>query len=115
MKRGLAQKIQFKLLQWFRTNKRSLPWRKAKDPYKIWISEIMLQQTQVDTVIPYYKRWMKNFPNLRALARTPLSRVLRSWEGLGYYSRARNLHQAAKMIVRKWVGKIPDKGEMTFI
>jgi A/G-specific adenine glycosylase len=85
--------IQSQLLQWFRKNKRRLPWRETKDPYKIWVSEIMLQQTQVNTVIPYYKRWIENFPTVSKLAEAPLGRVLKLWEGLGYYSRARNLHR----------------------
>ncbi|MDI6741382.1 MAG: A/G-specific adenine glycosylase [Smithella sp.] len=97
-----------KLLAWYRRNQRSLPWRETSDPYRIWISEIMLQQTQVDTVIPYYHRFLKTFPNVNALARTPLQDVLKAWENLGYYSRARNLHAAAKVVVEKFGGKIPD-------
>lgn len=104
-------KIQSLILQWFRRKKRSLPWRKTSNPYKIWVSEIMLQQTQVSTVIPYYERWMKHFPHVEKLARAPLDQVLKNWEGLGYYRRARNLHTAAKMIVKKYGGKIPDSKE----
>ena len=100
-----------RLLAWFQKNKRPLPWRKTHDPYKIWVSEIMLQQTQVNTVRPYYQRWMKNFPTLGKLAKAPLDRVLKSWEGLGYYRRASNLHQAARWIVKKWNGKLPDSRE----
>jgi A/G-specific adenine glycosylase len=88
------------LLAWFRRVARDLPWRGARDPYRVWVSEIMLQQTQVTTVIPYYTRWMKRFPTARALARADLDDVLKAWEGLGYYARARNLHQAARGLKR---------------
>src|SRR5947208_2690756 len=87
------------LLSWFRLNARELPWRKTNDPYAIWISEIMLQQTQVKTVIPYWERWVRELPTVRALATARLDRVLKLWEGLGYYSRARNAQKAAKLIV----------------
>lgn len=97
-----------RLLTWYRRNQRALPWRKTGDPYRIWISEIMLQQTQVDTVIPYYHRFLKTFPTVSVLARAPLQDVLKAWENLGYYSRARNLHAAAKMIKEKFGGRIPD-------
>lgn len=100
-----------KLLAWYRRKQRSLPWRKTSDPYRIWISEIMLQQTQVDTVISYYHRFLKTFPNVFALARAPLQNVLKVWENLGYYSRARNIHAAAKVIVEKFGGQIPDNFE----
>ncbi len=96
------------LLAWYKRHQRSLPWRETSDPYRIWISEIMLQQTQVDTVIPYYHRFLKAFPNVYALARAPLQDVLKAWENLGYYSRARNLHAAARMIVDQFDGRIPD-------
>ena len=95
------------LLKWYQAQKRDLPWRKTKDPYKILISEIMLQQTQVDTVIPYYKAWMKKFNTIKKLAMASLDDVLMLWEGLGYYSRARNLHPTAKEIVKNYNGKIP--------
>ena len=95
------------LLKWYQAQKRDLPWRKTKDPYKILISEIMLQQTQVDTVIPYYKAWMKKFNTIKKLAMASLDDVLMLWEGLGYYSRARNLHLTAKEIVKNYNGKIP--------
>lgn len=107
----IAGVIQSSLLQWFRKNRRNLPWRKTRDPYAIWISEIMLQQTQVKTVIPYYERWMKQFPDVRKLSKAPLSRILKLWEGLGYYSRARNLHETAKIVDRKWRGKFPDSSD----
>ncbi len=100
-----------KLLVWYRRKQRSLPWRKTSDPYRIWISEIMLQQTQVDTVIPYYHRFLKAFPTVYSLARAPLQDVLKVWENLGYYSRARNIHAAAKVIVEKFGGQIPDNFE----
>ncbi len=87
------------LLPWFAANARDLPWRRNRTPYRVWVSEIMLQQTRVDTVIDYYRRWMKTFPSWRALAAAPQNDVLKCWEGLGYYSRARNLHAAAKIVV----------------
>jgi A/G-specific adenine glycosylase len=96
-----------KLLAWYGCNHRSLPWRNTCDPYRIWISEIMLQQTQVDIVIPYYHRFLKAFPTVSSLARAPLQDVLKTWENLGYYSRARNIHSAARMIVEKFDGRIP--------
>lgn len=87
------------LLRWFARHARDLPWRRTTDPYAIWISEIMLQQTQVKTVIPYWERWMEHFPSLRALAKARPESVLKLWEGLGYYSRVRNLHRAAQIIM----------------
>mgnify|MGYP001308867651 CR=1 FL=1 len=95
-------------LTWYDENKRELPWRKFKDPYKIWLSEIMLQQTRVNTVIPYYKRWLNQFKSLEDVAETDLDTLLKSWEGLGYYSRCRNFHNSSKIIVEKYNGKIPD-------
>ena len=91
--------------------KRALPWRKTKNPYAIWISEIMLQQTQVNTVVPYYERWMKKFPTVQSLAGASLTEVLKAWEGLGYYRRARNLHETAKTVCEKFGGKFPDSKE----
>ncbi len=102
------RKIQTQLLQWFKKTARDLPWRRTRDPYAIWISEIMLQQTQVATAIPYYHRFLKSFPTVRHLARADLSSVLKAWEGLGYYSRARNLHRAAQEVVSQFGGEIPD-------
>lgn len=84
-----------------------MPWRGRRDPYVIWVSEIMLQQTQVVTVAPYFRRFLKTFPDVQALARAPIERVLKVWEGLGYYSRARNLHRAAKLIVSRYDGRLP--------
>src|SRR5436305_11216275 len=90
--------ISSRLLDWFATHKRDLPWRKEpRSPYHVWLAEVMLQQTQVATVIPYYQRWLQRFPTLTALASAPLDDVLKMWEGLGYYSRARNFHQAAQV------------------
>lgn len=99
--------FQKSLLNWYRTQKRDLPWRKSKDPYAIWISEIMLQQTQVQTVIPYYERWIKRFPTIHQLAQAPIQNILKSWEGLGYYTRAKNLHRSARMIITDFNGKLP--------
>lgn len=103
--------IQQKLLDWYHQNKRDLPWRKDKDPYKIWVSEVMLQQTRVETVIPYYNRFIKKFPSLRHLAKADEDEVMKAWEGLGYYSRARNLHAAVKEVVAKYDGRVPSKHE----
>jgi A/G-specific adenine glycosylase len=96
-----------KLLSWYRKHGRNLPWRKHPDPYAVWVSEIMLQQTRVGTVIPYFERWMRRFPTVTAFARAPEREVLKAWEGLGYYSRARNLHKAAKIVVEKFDGHLP--------
>ncbi|MGE5462231.1 MAG: A/G-specific adenine glycosylase, partial [Syntrophothermus sp.] len=97
------------LLHWYHLNKRSLPWRDRpdKDPYAVWVSEIMLQQTRVETVISYYERWMKLFPTIPALAAASEQEVLNAWEGLGYYSRARNLHRAAKIVNEQYDGQLP--------
>ncbi len=102
-------KIQTQLLQWFKKKGRDLPWRKTRDPYAIWVSEIMLQQTQVATVIPYYKNFLKSFPTVHHLSKADLSKVLKIWEGLGYYSRARNLHRAAGIVMNHFNGKIPNQ------
>jgi A/G-specific adenine glycosylase len=107
MKHTLLQRA---LLRWYRTNRRRLPWRQSRNPYRILVSEIMLQQTQVQTVIPYYRRFLENFPDLPQLARAPLSKVLKLWEGLGYYSRARNLHALAKEVMRRFRGRLPSNG-----
>jgi len=95
------------LLAWYRQNARRLPWRGLSDPYAIWVSEIMLQQTQVPTVIPYFERWMQRFPTLQALAAADEQDVLKLWEGLGYYSRARNLIKAAKVVAEQYDGILP--------
>jgi A/G-specific adenine glycosylase len=95
------------LLAWYRRKARSLPWRKSRDPYAVWVSEVMLQQTQVATVIPYYQRFLEAFPTIAELARAPLERVLELWSGLGYYRRARHLHRAARELLRCFAGAIP--------
>jgi A/G-specific adenine glycosylase len=97
------------LLAWYRTHRRDLPWRQTRDPYPIWISEVMLQQTQVATVIPYYQRFLQRFPELTALARADLQQVLKLWEGLGYYRRAHHLHRAARELVDGGNGRVPDE------
>jgi A/G-specific adenine glycosylase len=98
-----------RLLQWYRLNQRNLPWRDPlrADPYAVWVSEIMLQQTRVETVIPYFEKWMKLFPTVGALAAASEQDILHAWEGLGYYSRARNLYKAAQRVVEKYHGEIP--------
>jgi A/G-specific adenine glycosylase len=95
------------LLDWFRRKARPLPWRKSASPYEVWVSEIMLQQTQVATVIPYYERFLQTFPTLEKLARAPLERVLKVWSGMGYYRRVRNLHRAAQTSLKKFGGSFP--------
>jgi len=99
------------LITWYRQSHRDLPWRKTSDPYAIWVSEIMLQQTQVATVLPYYERFLTQYPTIQSLAEASLDSVLKSWEGLGYYARARNLHKAAQKINP---GKFPDTFEEVF-
>ena len=95
------------ILAWFRRNRRPLPWRTNRDPYAVWISEIMLQQTQIATVTPYYERFVRVLPTVQSLAHAPLERVLQLWSGLGYYRRARNLHAAARQIVARFGGSFP--------
>ena len=95
------------VLAWYADHQRALPWRGVRDPYRVWVSEVMLQQTQVETVKPYYRRWLKRFPTLRALAAASQPEVLALWEGLGYYARARNFHRAAQKIVADHGGRIP--------
>lgn len=102
------KEIQTGLLRWYEKKARKLPWRGTRDPYAIWVSEIMLQQTQVATVIPYYTNFLKFFPTVHHLARADLSKVLKIWEGLGYYSRARNLHRASQIISNHFHGRTPD-------
>ncbi|OEH91419.1 A/G-specific adenine glycosylase [Bacillus solimangrovi] len=96
------------LVTWFQNEQRDLPWRHNQTPYKVWISEVMLQQTRVDTVIPYYKQFLELFPSLEALAEADEQKVLKAWEGLGYYSRARNLHSAVKEVHEKYDGVVPE-------
>jgi A/G-specific adenine glycosylase len=99
------------LLNWYANAKRDLPWRRDRDPYKIWVSEIMLQQTQVKTVLPYYQRWLEQFPTVEALASADLQQVLKAWEGLGYYTRARNLHRCAQELMQRYGGIFPTRFE----
>jgi len=103
-----AEALQGQLLKWYSANKREMPWRESSDPYRIWISEIMLQQTQVKTVTPYFDRFLTRFPDVAALACASIHDVMKQWEGLGYYSRARHMHRAAKVIMAEYDGKIPD-------
>ncbi len=102
-----AEHLATLLLEWLARHARDLPWRRTRDPYAIWVSEVMLQQTQVATVIPYWERWMRTLPDVHALARAPLDRVLKLWEGLGYYTRARHLRRAARLLVRRHGGQFP--------
>jgi A/G-specific adenine glycosylase len=99
------------LISWFEKEQRDLPWRKDRDPYKIWVSEIMLQQTRVETVIPYFHQFIEQFPTLEALADADEEKVLKAWEGLGYYSRVRNLHAAVKEVKERYGGKVPNRAE----
>jgi A/G-specific adenine glycosylase len=108
VKRSLHKEFSKKLLSWYTENKRSLPWRDTKDPYKIWLSEIILQQTRVAQGLPYYLKFVEHFPTVFSLAKAKEQDVLRLWQGLGYYSRARNLHHCAKEVVEKFQGRFPD-------
>lgn len=96
-----------RLPTWYQRHKRDLPWRRTRDPYRIWLSEILLQQTRVEAVIPYYERFLARFPDVFALANAPLDDVLKTWEGAGYYARARNLHRAAQIVANERGGKFP--------
>jgi A/G-specific adenine glycosylase len=96
-----------KLSRWYRSHHRKLPWRETKEPYKIWVSEVMLQQTTVAVVIPYFKRWLSIFPDLNALSKASQQKVLKAWEGLGYYQRAKNLHKTAQIIIQSYGGQFP--------
>jgi A/G-specific adenine glycosylase len=104
-----SPRIRRKLLRWYDRNKRELPWRRSSDPYAIWISETMLQQTQVKTVLPYYEKFLRAFPTVSALDRAPMEKVLRLWSGLGYYRRAENLKKAARQLTRDHGGKLPQE------
>jgi len=99
--------FQTRMLAWFRADKRDLPWRRSHDPYLIWVAEVMLQQTRIAAVMPYYQRFLARFPSVQSLARAREAEVLKLWSGLGYYSRARNLHRAAKTIVAQHAGQFP--------
>jgi len=106
-----APKIANQLLDWYNQNARDLPWRSHPQPYNVLVSEIMLQQTRMETVLPYYQRWMTAFPTLKVLAESELQEVLKLWEGLGFYGRARNLHKAAKIVLSDFNGQIPKTRE----
>jgi A/G-specific adenine glycosylase len=105
--RNHCRAIRRKLLGFYDRSHRDLPWRRTEDPYRIWISEVMLQQTRVEAVIPYYERWLARFPTVQALAEAPPDDVLKAWEGLGYYSRARNLQRAARIVAEELDGRLP--------
>lgn len=105
------EQFQQKLLHWYDGEKRVLPWRESRDPYRIWVSEIMLQQTRVEAAVPFFERFMQAFPTVEALAAAGQEAVLKQWEGLGYYSRARNLHAAAKLVAEVYHGRVPDRYE----
>jgi len=96
------------LVEWFNKEQRDLPWRRTNDPYKIWVSEVMLQQTRVDTVIPYYERFIESFPTMKTLAEAPQEHLLKHWEGLGYYSRARNLQAGVREVIESYGGIVPN-------
>src|SRR5687768_17405572 len=98
-----------RLIKWYNTNKRSLPWREEVNPYFIWLSEVILQQTRVDQGMGYYHKFIKNYPTIQKLAAASEDQVLKDWQGLGYYSRARNLHATAKIIVVQYKGAFPNK------
>ncbi|QVL57719.1 MAG: A/G-specific adenine glycosylase [Simkaniaceae bacterium] len=100
-----------KLRKWFFLSRRPLPWRENPSPYEVWVSEVMLQQTQVSVVIPYFQRWMKLFPTISALAAAPIEKVIKAWEGLGYYSRARNLKKGAEYLSAHYEGELPNSYE----
>ena len=104
----IDEDFSLKLIKWYNINKRDLPWRKTNDPYKIWISEIILQQTRVDQGLPYYLKFINEFPKVQNLANSSEEKVLKLWQGLGYYSRARNLHFSSKLISKKFKGKFPE-------
>jgi A/G-specific adenine glycosylase len=100
-------RLRLGLLAWYDRQRRDLPWRDERDPYRVWVSEVMLQQTQVATVIPYYERFLRRFPSLADLAAASLDEVLKAWEGLGYYARARHLHAAARQVMADYAGRLP--------
>jgi A/G-specific adenine glycosylase len=108
---GTGLKLTGRLLAWYRHHKRDLPWRRTRDPYAIWLSEVMLQQTRVETVVPYYERFLSAYPTVEALAEAPLEHVLREWSGLGYYRRARMLHAGAREVLRSHGGSLPRSAE----
>jgi A/G-specific adenine glycosylase len=101
-------KITSKLINWYSKNKRKLPWRSSPEPYRVWLSEVILQQTRIDQGTPYYQKFIKSYPDIQSLARANEADVLKLWQGLGYYSRARNLHAAAKQVVDEFDGIFPE-------
>lgn len=103
--------LAYPLKSWFQSQKRDLPWRQQANPYAVWISEVMLQQTQVTVVIPYFERWMRRFPTIESLALAPVEAAIKAWEGLGYYSRVRNLHEGARYILKEHGGQLPADAE----
>ncbi|MCS7248653.1 MAG: A/G-specific adenine glycosylase [Anaerolineales bacterium] len=103
----MASSLAATLLDWYAQNRRALPWRESPSPYAVWVAEVMLQQTRVETVLPYYRRWMERFPNIASLAEASQEEVLRYWEGLGYYARARNLWRAARVLQEQYHGELP--------
>lgn len=105
---GERRRFAADLLDWYEAHRRRLPWRETSDPYRIWVAEVMLQQTRTEKVKAYYERFLEAFPTVKDLARAPLDRVLKMWEGLGYYARARNLRRAAELIVKRHGAQIPD-------
>lgn len=107
-----APALRKSLLRWFRAEARDLPWRRTRHPYHVWLSEVLLQQTRVDQGLPYYERFLEALPTLEALAKAPEHEVLKLWEGLGYYTRARNLHKAARQIVEDYGGRLPEQAEL---
>ena len=102
-----TRRLRGSLLRWYRRERRDLPWRRTRDPYAIWVSEVMLQQTQVATVLPYYERFLERFPDTATLAQAGEEEVLALWSGLGYYRRARSLHQGARTVMEHHAGEIP--------
>ena len=110
-KQEILNAIAAPLLSWYDANKRSLPWRGTHDPYQVWVSEVMLQQTRVAAVLPYYRRWMEALPTVQALAEASEERLMKLWQGLGYYSRARNLQKAARIITSDYGGVFPEQPE----
>lgn len=108
---AVVQKLRQALLDWYNQFGRDLPWRRTQDPYAIWVAEVMLQQTQVKTALPYYEKWLAQFPTLETLASADQQQVLKAWQGLGYYARARNLHRAAQQIVQQYEGQFPGQLE----
>jgi A/G-specific adenine glycosylase len=107
------EEIRARLLEWFATARRDLPWRRTYDPYQVWISEVMLQQTQMDRVVPFFLRWLARFPNAAAVAECELAELIGYWEGLGYYSRVRALREGARQVVSRHGGRMPESfGEL---